>query len=391
MKRADVEWDDLLDALRSQEAILATIADPADPQLRQEAVQLLAMGLAQGYHQLLSQDRDHPEFISFLNPVIKAAAPNPDYMYYHAAIDGDGAYRLSGSRGTSLFVHFSFVADVVGEADAPGPSVSHFDLDEMTIAPDGAFEILVCAERPEGYAGDWFKLDPRTTAVSIRQASYDWCGEVDGRFAIERLDRRPQGRPWTSREVADRLLRWTGYPARFLKPFLGFVASLQDRVANTLEVNHWASMGGLAGQVYYEGRFEIEADEALIIEAQIPERARYWSILLADRLFNTIDWVNCQSSLNGFQAHVEEDGWFRAVLSVEDPGVHNWLDPAGRLTGIIQGRWFECSSAPTPSVKRIKLGELRGNLPATTKHLSHDERDDQLRWRRRGAQFRRKW
>ncbi|TAL00977.1 MAG: DUF1214 domain-containing protein [Rhodospirillaceae bacterium] len=391
MTRSSFEWVDLIESLRTHASVIERISTPADPVLRQEAVQLLAMSIAQGYHMLFSHDREHPEFISFLNPVIKSAAPNPDYMYYHAAIEGNGDYRMTGLRGTSRFVHVSFVAGVVGEADQAGPSVGHFDLDKMTIAEDGAFDIRISSERPAGYGGDWVKLDTRVTGISIRQASYDWIGEVDGRFAIERLDRNPAGRRWTALEIVDRLRQLAGFPARFLEPFLGFVAGLEKLPSNTLKLNDWASIGGLAGQVYYEGRFEIAQDEVLLIETDVPKTARYWSILLADLLFNTIDWVNCQSSLNGFQAQVDDDGRFRAVLSAQDPGVHNWLDPAGRLSGVIQGRWLECSSAPLPSITRLKLKDLRARLPDTTRYVSTAEREAQLRRRHQGAQFRRKW
>jgi hypothetical protein len=391
MTNAIMEWDAFLRKLGDQRAVLDMLIDPADPDLRQEGVQLLAMSLAQGYHQLFSQDAEHPQFISFLNPIIKLAAPNPDYMYFHAHVDGAGTYRVTGNRGTALFAHVSYVAGIIGEADQPGPAVGHFDLDELDIAEDGTFEVILSGERPAGHAGNWRRLDPGATAVSIRQASYDWIGESDGRYAIERLDKRPAGRPMRSEEIAYRLDRLTGYPVRLLKVFLGFVASLQSKPVNTLEMNKWAAIGGLVTQQYYEGRYAIRADEALIIETEIPEKARYWSILLADNLFNTVDWVNCQSSLNGFQAQLDTDGKFRAVLSVADPGVPNWLDPAGRLSGVIQGRWNECSSSPLPDVKRVKLAELRDHLPADTPVVGDAERDQALRLRRRGAQYRRKW
>ena len=34
-----------------------------------------------------------------------------------------------------------------------------------------------------------------------------------------------------------------------------------------------------------------------------------------------------------------DSGKFRAVISLEDPGVPNWLDPAGYTEGGIYGRW----------------------------------------------------
>jgi hypothetical protein len=57
-------------------------------------------------------------------------------------------------------------------------------------------------------------------------------------------------------------------------------------------------MGGLPKQAYYDGIHEIDDDEALIVETALPERVRYWQMLVADDRFCTIDWVNRQSSIN---------------------------------------------------------------------------------------------
>ncbi len=98
-----------------------------------------------------------------------------------------------------------------------------------------------------------------------------------------------------------------------------------------------------------------------------------------------------QSSLNGHQARVDSDGRFRAVISLEDPGVHNWLDPGGTLRGLLIGRWLGCSSNPVPTLKRVPLKEVRKHLPADTPVVAAEERAAQLRARRIGGQLRRRW
>ena len=60
-------------------------------------------------------------------------------------------------------------------------------------------------------------------------------------------------------------------------------------------------------------------DEALLIEVEPPE-ALYWSVALGNYWWETIDYANHQSSLNGFQAVLDDDGVFRAVVSRRDPG-----------------------------------------------------------------------
>jgi hypothetical protein len=149
--------------------------------------------------------------------------------------------------------------------------------------------------------------------------------------------------------------------------------------------------GGLVKQAYWQALFDFAPDEALILETEMPERHRYWNVQLNDALFNTLDYVYRQSSLNGHQAQIDADGRFRAVLSHSDPGVANWLDVCGSNRGTVIGRWYDCNANPVPTLKRVKLAELWQHLPAGTPRITPEQRDSALRERRIGSQLRRRW
>ncbi|MCY1447451.1 hypothetical protein D9M71_640730 [compost metagenome] len=112
---------------------------------------------------------------------------------------------------------------------------------------------------------------------------------------------------------------------------------------------------------------------------------------MVDALWNQVELVHRQSSLNGHQAHLDSDGRFRAVLSVEDPGIANWLDCGGNLRGMLIGRWYRSSSHPTPTLTKVKFAELHRHLPADTPRTTPAQRAEALRTRRIGAQLRRRW
>ncbi|MEZ5708300.1 MAG: DUF1214 domain-containing protein [Blastomonas sp.] len=386
-----MEWAQFIELIAGIDQSLKHVIDPDDPWLKQEAIQQMAMSLSQGYAPILAQDSRVPAFFTFLNPVIKSAAPNPDYMYRTSFVEGHGSYRLSGTRGTTLFVHIGIGSGYIGVDDKPGPSLGHIDVDTLTLGADGAFSVILSAERPAGYTGDWYALPANARTIGIREASYDWENEVDSRIAIERLDDAGDFTRPTPDEIAYRLERLAGFPERYAQLFVHFVKTLSQHPVNTVVLNSWSDIGGLAEQTYYEGLFEFSEGEALVLETEVPDEVRYWAVLLADQLFNTIDWEKCQSSLNGFQARRDSDGKFRAVISAVDPGVPNWLDTAGRFKGVVQGRWYQASSAPAPTLKQVKLPELRDHLPADTPHVDRPARREQLLARFRGAQFRRKW
>ena len=77
--------------------------------------------------------------------------------------------------------------------------------------------------------------------------------------------------------------------------------------------------GALVKQVYWPACFQLEPDEALIIETELPEQRPYWNIQLNDPYFNALEYVYRLSSTNGHYAKVSSDGRFRAVIALDDP------------------------------------------------------------------------
>jgi hypothetical protein len=150
-------------------------------------------------------------------------------------------------------------------------------------------------------------------------------------------------------------------------------------------------MGGLVGQFYYEGAYDLKPDEALIVESKVPAGCTYWSIILTNDLYETTDWYNNQSSLNGSQARVDSDGFVRYVVSAKDPGVPNWLDTAGYNSEAIQGRWTECSANPIPTIRKVSLADVRSALPKETPVTTAEQREQLVRERRSQVQQRPLW
>jgi hypothetical protein len=142
---------------------------------------------------------------------------------------------------------------------------------------------------------------------------------------------------------------------------------------------------------YLPAFFQLDEDEALIVETAIPANVRYWNIQLNDPLFNALDYVYRLSSTNGAMATLSSDGKFRGVISLTDPQVPNWLDPAGFTEGGIYGRWYEADGCPTPEIRRVKLTELRAHLPEDTPVVTAEQRAEELRRRVRACQRRRRW
>ncbi len=388
-------WEKLIDALRPLgDAMRKRVPERlrGDPQVMAESMRLLLYGLGRASSDALVGDRRHPMFVPELNIAQNIFQPNADTIYKSCLIEKGGSYLLKGDRGTVRMVILAQMGPDTLRTGKHHPVLGQIDFDTLTLDAKGHFEVLISPERPAGYAGDWFALDPQCEKFMVRVVSCDWGVEREPRFGIVRLDvDEGKGRP-SAKALHGAFDEMPGITGVCALAFPTHVEELRDEgFLNTLKIFDVSQMSGLSGQFYYEGAYELADDEALITEVKVPARSRYWSIILTNDLYETTDWYNNQSSLNDAQGVVDADGVFRTVISAGDPGVHNWLDTAGYASGAIQGRWFEASEKPMPTIRKVKLAEVADQLPQDTKRVSREQRAAALRNRRIAAQMRAIW
>ena len=392
-------WDAQMEALKGvADHLLATWRpDDASEAEVQDMNKLALSILACGYLCNVYTDARRPVFMPLWNYACNQGGPNPDYVYLSAEIDGAGVYELVGRRGTVRFVEITqqgpgMMTSLKNvEKRMKFNAITH-DLDDLTIADDGSFRVLLSVERPEGHDGDWWQLNPEVGKLLMRKCACDWNTEIDAQVAINRLD--DSGEDMAPAEIARRFSEMGDW----IKGMIDFDMELvryyrEHHGINVLLRSQWIQQGGglATKQAYYDGIHEIADDEALIVEFPVPTDCLYWQILVADDRFSTVDWVNRQSSLNDVQARIDPDGWFRGVVSKQDPGVHNWLDKANWPWGILQARFYRADDYPEATVTKVPVAEVLEHLPADTPVLTPEEREAQLRHRRTGAQLRRIW
>lgn len=388
-------WEMLLDHLRPLgDSMRARIPERlrSDRQIMAESMRLLLSGLSRASSDALVGSREHPMFVPELNIAQNIFQPNADTIYKSALIGKGGSYLLRGDRGTVRMVILAQMGPDTLRTGQHHPLLGQIDFDDLNLGDDGSFEFLLSPERPEGFDGDWYPLHPQCEKLMVRVVSCDWGVEREPRFGITRLDiSGAKGRLSTDTLQA----AFEEMPSIAKVCALAFPPHVQqlrdDDYVNRLKVFDVSQMSGLKGQFYYEGAYDLGDDEALITEVRVPESCRYWSIILTNDLYETTDWYNNQSSLNDVQAIVDPDGIFRVVISASDPGVHNWLDTSGYPSGAVQGRWFEASEKPMPTIRKVKTADVLSHLPLTSRRVDPQQRVEALRNRRLAAQMRTIW
>ncbi|WP_162854703.1 DUF1214 domain-containing protein [Sphingobium estronivorans] len=380
-------WNEFVEQLRALPAmILAKLPEDQrrDPRIQQEVGRLALEALAARSLEAISADVDNPVFLPSLNQTLNVYQPNSDTIYKETPVDPTASYRLRGTRGSLRIFKLGQLSRTGPDGKEKVVPLAYGDFNALPVDAQGKFDVLISPTKPQDYQGSWWKLEPQANSFVIRQVSADWGKERDPTLSIERLDRstlRPRESVASLRKRLDALGRQTANTALFL---VGIPGELRkEGFVNKLKIfDVTSNMGGLFGQFYYHGVYELNDDEALILEAKVPSKCGYYSTILTNDLFETTDWVNNQSSLNDTQSRIDSDGMLRIVISARDPGVPNWLDTAGYPTGVVQGRWTDCNAQPMPSLTKVRLSDLSRYLPKDTPHISAPERDRQLRSRR---------
>jgi hypothetical protein len=383
----------LFDYLVPLEAAIAEIGNtwhPDDPAYRADLYRQVMMNLSYAYFVYFTSDAEHPDWSPLYNPVF-TCQPNPDDIYLFSPLRDDLTYRVSGKRGTVskvIFVTQRGIPGTLADASAYG-AFNSLDEQDFTVGADGEFEILFSARRPVGYTGNWSELKPAADCIFVRYRMIDWENEVDPQISIECLDSVPPKPRLTPQEITEKLQMLARVPANMNRMFYTMQNDILKSVGHN--VIQPVRIPGLDRQLYWPAVFQLNEDEALIIETEMPKVAPYWNIQLNDPLFNAVEYVYRQSSINAWNARLSSDGKLRAVIALEDPGVPNWLDPAGYTEGTLYGRWYDCDSTPIPLIRRVKLAELRSHLPSDAPVVTPEQRSEELRRRVRACQRRRRW
>lgn len=309
-------------------------------------------------------------------PGARMGGENPDNCYRVIGIYPNTRYEIHGYPvGVApASTTFTLVANY-----GTSKTIQTIDYDELQRDSNGAFT-LVIDDKPASGRANHLHSSPEVKFLFIRDTFQDWAAETPLALRVARID-APDAPPLSDLQVAERAVNAM---VDDVPLYYWFTRLFSGKPVNTFPSPTPAgALGGLVTQAGNQGWFQLEDEDAWVIRFD-SAGASYCGLVAHDWWFRSIDCWRTNASLTTAMMKPDGDGKYTAVLSLRDPGVHNWIDPDGLREILLLGRWQGLPpGAPTPVVetRRVDFADLAAALPAGTVFVTAQQRQQQIEQR----------
>ena len=396
----DDAWNRFCDRLKDAGRQAFKDANPPDPALRADAFRFLTQNLGQAFDLALeTKDPAYPQLHPFCTPTRKLGGDVADFTYRQAWIDGNHAYRITGTRGTSRWLNVTVQGprpETIPGTDSPSLHEPFGDVPETNLFghqlqtdANGNFEFFVGgAERPH----NWLPTTRGTRKLFVREAFDEWF-ETPTTMSIERIgmdsarpipgpERMIEAFDWAGDFLTGAMRDWPEHTWRYSGGVVdpAFVNEFpHEKSADSAED---AKRGRMAAHMMWE----LRPDEALILEMDAHDG--FWIFGMGGVFVGSMDFLYRPVSYTPARTVVDGDGVVRFVIAHDDPGVHNWLDTQGFSRGNLTYRNLMSRHPATFRTHLVKRPELIDALPLDTVTVTPEQRGVQLLQRFRSIKLR---
>jgi hypothetical protein len=349
-------WRDFCRALEAAGDIVLARTTPATPIDRAEGYRYLTRLARIGLEMMLEHsDPDFPTFYSASHPTGKIGGDNPDNLYQNATIAGDREYRIWGRRNTVPYLSFGTKANRYA-TEGTMASTGELEAAEMVFGRDGSFEIAVSRERKPG---NWLPIAADSSMLLVRQTFLDRPSEVAADVRIERVGGPARPEPLTPARLDRGLAAAAAFVTGTARTFVNWVEEFR-KYPNAFapfpqEICY--RTGGDPLIHYLHGYWQVAADEALVIDTEVP-KCEIWNFQLDNYWMESLDYRYLPVCWNKHTAKYNADGSLTFVIAARDPGVGNYMDTAGHACGSMLLRWTRAKTHPVPRCRVVKLATL---------------------------------
>lgn len=300
-----------------------------------------------------------PAFTDWMSDYRKFLGDSPDATYLTAEISSDYRYEITGNKRDAVYLGVMLYGKSLNGWNRAAANAS---VATMRFDTKGNFRLLLSERKPDNYAGDWLQLDDDIHLVMVRQYFHDRQHSEVAELSIRNLDEAAPIEE-TSESLASRLDSATHFLNATLAGNIALMKMLQ-KAPNSFEApkEYNQEFGGVfyptLDNTYYGTWFSINHDEVLVIEGKAPDVA-YWSISIQNRWMQSLDYdAYPETTLNNKDISLDDQGYYRVVLSKQPVEGVNWLGTAGFNRGLLSIRYQLAGESEAPSLTILQRKDL---------------------------------
>ncbi|TAL01572.1 MAG: DUF1214 domain-containing protein [Rhodospirillaceae bacterium] len=368
--------------------------NPANELQRADGFRFLTQALGQAFDLALeTKDPRYPMIQAFCSWNRKLGGDNADCVYLQAWIDGQSAYKITGTKGSARFMNFTVQGprpekDAYYGANIPSLHEPFGDTPEANIFGhelkcdwDGKFVLYIGGPKRDQ---NWLPTTPGSRKLFLRQYFDRWEEEA-ALYSIERID-MDEPRPLPTQQTILESVRWAGdYLTGAMRDWPDFMMKVGVGLEDEKNINRYpaASLAGGAEQRDQRRgrstdfmRWRLATDEALIVEFENYDG--FWMFTNMGVFWNSMDYLYRPVSYTPSRTAVDGDHRVRLIMTHSDPGYQNWIDTQGFDEGYLMFRNVLSRAVPRLETKVVNVRDLEKHLPDDSKKISPEERARQM-------------
>lgn len=349
-------WAEYCDTIKAAGTAMVFKNAPTDPFNQAEGYRYLTRLVRGGLEGFVEySDPANPVLRRMVHETVKLGADNPDNFYQNCRISGEYTYRISGHRGTAFYLGF---ATQKADYTKGGNQVTgSLESQELALAPDGSFEIIVSCEKPAD-AKNWLPMTADTRILLVRQTFMDRATEQLADIRIERIGAAPYPAALDCKTIDEGLssaaLFVTGSSLFFAKWASDWKVHTNELPRHPPEIS--GAAGGDPNISYYHSCWELADDECLQVDFTPPD-CQYWNFQLNNHWLESLDYRYFNININKHTAVYQPDGSVRIIVAHRDPEQPNWIHTAYHHSGTMSLRWVRSNEFPNIRCKVLKLND----------------------------------